>query len=426
MGGERRRSVIKFRWKTIAIFALTLVVAMMTPGTYSYFRSSTTNPSTRIRAADVHDFITIEPGKAKASATPVLSEPLTKKNLPDDSKEQGKESNGNPGETSVKKDTPENISADSKEQGKESNGNPGETSVKKDTPENISADSKEQGKESNGNSGETATKENTSENITAGSKEQSNESNGKTEENPAKEDNAGNLPATDNEQSKGNQGENSLSNNVTKPAEPVVSINQNNELSLDYGVLAQGQSRNFENVLWINNISGEPLTVLWHMEGKIASLLAQDCGSFILLPKGSTLSPQSVLSSTPSKSPPEIKSVEQNQLYRIRKSWADEKSQIGAFKNLGLAQALAQKTSGYKVFDNDGNLVSNKDNPKAVRSSSGNDPNPPEADRVEEAPYSLDTKFRVGGKSGVYEGYLVIEVNGSFLSLEIPTKVIVK
>lgn len=43
-------------------------------------------------------------------------------------------------------------------------------------------------------------------------------------------------------------------------------------------------------------------------------------------------------------------------LYRVRKSWSDSKSQKGAFKNLNSAIDLAKK-NGYKVFDSDGKQV---------------------------------------------------------------------
>ena len=43
-------------------------------------------------------------------------------------------------------------------------------------------------------------------------------------------------------------------------------------------------------------------------------------------------------------------------LYRVRKSWADSKSQKGAFKNLNSAIDLAKK-NGYKVYDEKGNQV---------------------------------------------------------------------
>lgn len=43
--------------------------------------------------------------------------------------------------------------------------------------------------------------------------------------------------------------------------------------------------------------------------------------------------------------------------YRVRESWSDAKSQIGAFKNKDNAIELCKQNSGYKVFDNDGNEI---------------------------------------------------------------------
>lgn len=43
--------------------------------------------------------------------------------------------------------------------------------------------------------------------------------------------------------------------------------------------------------------------------------------------------------------------------YRVRKTWADSKSQKGAFKILGNAKKCADQNQGYKVFDADGNVV---------------------------------------------------------------------
>ena len=45
-----------------------------------------------------------------------------------------------------------------------------------------------------------------------------------------------------------------------------------------------------------------------------------------------------------------------NNLYRVRKSWGNSKSQKGAFKNLNSAIDLAKK-NGYKVFDSSGKQV---------------------------------------------------------------------
>ena len=47
-----------------------------------------------------------------------------------------------------------------------------------------------------------------------------------------------------------------------------------------------------------------------------------------------------------------------NKLYRVRKSWADAKSQIGAYTNLNNAKAVCDKKgSGYFVFDENGKVV---------------------------------------------------------------------
>lgn len=43
--------------------------------------------------------------------------------------------------------------------------------------------------------------------------------------------------------------------------------------------------------------------------------------------------------------------------YRVRKTWGDAGSQIGAFKNQNNAIELCKQNSGYKVFDNDGNEI---------------------------------------------------------------------
>lgn len=45
------------------------------------------------------------------------------------------------------------------------------------------------------------------------------------------------------------------------------------------------------------------------------------------------------------------------QIYRVRKSWSDAKSQIGAYKVLGNAKKKADENAGFKVFDASGNVV---------------------------------------------------------------------
>lgn len=43
--------------------------------------------------------------------------------------------------------------------------------------------------------------------------------------------------------------------------------------------------------------------------------------------------------------------------YRVRKTWKDSKSQVGAYRILDNAKAKADENEGYCVFDNDGNVV---------------------------------------------------------------------
>ena len=44
-------------------------------------------------------------------------------------------------------------------------------------------------------------------------------------------------------------------------------------------------------------------------------------------------------------------------MYRVRKTWADNKSQIGAYTNLDNAKAMVDKNPGYTVFDESGKAV---------------------------------------------------------------------
>lgn len=49
--------------------------------------------------------------------------------------------------------------------------------------------------------------------------------------------------------------------------------------------------------------------------------------------------------------------TEDSQLYRVRKTWSDSKSQKGAYKILSNAKKCADANQGYSVFDASGNLV---------------------------------------------------------------------
>ena len=61
-------------------------------------------------------------------------------------------------------------------------------------------------------------------------------------------------------------------------------------------------------------------------------------------------------------------STTKKNLYRVRKTWKDVKSQKGAFNNLSNAKKCADKNKGYSVFDENGKAVytSNSTNTKCV------------------------------------------------------------
>ena len=52
-----------------------------------------------------------------------------------------------------------------------------------------------------------------------------------------------------------------------------------------------------------------------------------------------------------------LSSADSAQMYRVRRSWTDAKSQKGAYKILENAKRCADKNPGYKVFDASGNAV---------------------------------------------------------------------
>lgn len=60
--------------------------------------------------------------------------------------------------------------------------------------------------------------------------------------------------------------------------------------------------------------------------------------------------------SSPAKPEP-VKPETKDELYRVRKSWGDSKSQIGAYKELKYAKALVDEKPGYKVFNSSGKCV---------------------------------------------------------------------
>lgn len=68
------------------------------------------------------------------------------------------------------------------------------------------------------------------------------------------------------------------------------------------------------------------------------------------------LSPAPVITEEPD-APAEDKTA----MYRVRKSWSDAKSQLGAYKVLANAKACADKNPGYSVYDSDGKVVYTKE-----------------------------------------------------------------
>lgn len=68
-----------------------------------------------------------------------------------------------------------------------------------------------------------------------------------------------------------------------------------------------------------------------------------------------------------SSSEPEEKPQETTGLYRIRKTWQDAKSQVGAYKNLAGAKEECDKHPGYSVFDSNGNKIYPMEKPQAFK-----------------------------------------------------------
>lgn len=58
----------------------------------------------------------------------------------------------------------------------------------------------------------------------------------------------------------------------------------------------------------------------------------------------------------PEPTPPVTpESTPAQELYKVRKTWEDAKSQIGAYHNLDSAIDIAKSNAGYSVFDSNGN-----------------------------------------------------------------------
>lgn len=75
-------------------------------------------------------------------------------------------------------------------------------------------------------------------------------------------------------------------------------------------------------------------------------------------------------------------------LYRVRKTWADAKSQIGAYSNLDNAKKACKQ--GYSVFDSNGNIVYSASQSQATQPSS------------QSKPQSVETIIKQYSENGVF------------------------
>lgn len=73
------------------------------------------------------------------------------------------------------------------------------------------------------------------------------------------------------------------------------------------------------------------------------------------------LKEDTVVSKPVTSTTPSAPSTNTNEIYRIRKTWADSKTQKGAYKNFEAAKKECDKFVGYKVFDSKGNVVYSND-----------------------------------------------------------------
>lgn len=55
-----------------------------------------------------------------------------------------------------------------------------------------------------------------------------------------------------------------------------------------------------------------------------------------------------------------------NEIYRVRKTWINSKSQIGAYSILNNAKKMADKNPGYNVYDKNGKLIYKSKNKKTI------------------------------------------------------------
>jgi N-acetylmuramoyl-L-alanine amidase len=100
-----------------------------------------------------------------------------------------------------------------------------------------------------------------------------------------------------------------------------------------------------------------------------------------------------------------------SQMYRVRKTWADAKSQVGAFKDLENAKELADKHSGYEVYDEKGNVVYA---PKAAA------PKPAPKPAPAKPKYVIPTQTLKYGMKGTAVKQLQIALNAAYFKCGTP------
>ena len=96
-----------------------------------------------------------------------------------------------------------------------------------------------------------------------------------------------------------------------------------------------------------------------------------------------------------------------SQMYRVRKSWADAKSQVGAYTVLNNAKAACDKAgSAYKVYDNSGNQVYPGSGSGAVSTPTQPQPSTPSSTKPAPATKYSDVKLGYASKdeNGRYTG----------------------
>ena len=93
-------------------------------------------------------------------------------------------------------------------------------------------------------------------------------------------------------------------------------------------------------------------------------------------------------------------------LYRVRRSWAEAASQIGAYTNLEYAKRACIK--GYYVFDENGNVVHPAESTYKVKVTV-------DALNIRSGP---GTQYKINGCIGDYGVYTIVETNGSWGKLK--------